>query len=146
MSTIIITVDLGHFKAYKVTRKQGASPTVDLIESYDSLEGRGKIAEKFYDSAGRFVGGGGKGEVAKGYGEPHNLKSEVMKKVAKTIAADINTLIKKDASKRWYLAVAEKIGKEIIKKLDPDVKSKLDKVITVDLTNVPKSEILSHFG
>jgi hypothetical protein len=45
MSTIIITVDLGRFKAYRVTRNPFGSPTIDLLESYDSLEGHGKIAE-----------------------------------------------------------------------------------------------------
>ena len=145
MSTLIITVDLGHFKAYRVTKKPTGSPAVDLIESYDSIEGHGKIAEKFYDTAGRFVGGGGKGEVAKGYGEPHHLESEIRKKLTKMIAMDINVLIRKEECKDWYLAAGEKIGKEIIKKLEPDVKSKLDKIVTVDLTNIPKSEILGHF-
>lgn len=145
MSTLIITADLGHFKAYKVTKNPLGSPSVDLIESYDSIEGHGKIAEKFYDTAGRFVGGGGKGETAKGYGEPHHLESQIRKKLAKMIAMDINALIKKEACRDWYLAAGDKLGSEIIKKLEPDVKSKLDKIVTVDLTNIPKSEILSHF-
>jgi len=145
MSTIIITVDLGHFKAYRVTKNPVGNPTIDLIESYDSIAGHGKIAEKFYDTAGRFVGGCGKGEVAKGYGEPHHLALEIRKKLVKMIAMDINALIKKEDCENWYLAATEKIGKEIIKKLEPNVKSKLDKDIAVDLTKIPKSEILSHF-
>ena len=145
MSTIIITVDLGHFKAYRVTRNPFGSPTIDLIESYDSLEGHGKLAEKFYDAAGRFVGGGGKGEVAKGYGEPHHLELEIRKKLEKMIAMDINALIKKEECESLYLAATEKIGKAIISNLELTVKSKLAKKIAVDLTKIPKSEILSHF-
>ncbi len=83
--------------------------------------------------------------MAKGYGEPHHLESEIRKKLTKMIAMDINVLIRKEECKDWYLAAGEKIGKEIIKKLEPDVKSKLDKIVTVDLTNIPKSEILGHF-
>jgi len=145
MNSIIITVDLGHFKAYKVTRGAAESPRVELIESYDSIEGHGRIAEKFYDSAGRFTGGGGKGEVAKGYGEPHHLKTEIVKKLVKMIAMDINTLLSREDYDNWYLSAGEKINKEIIKKLDPKVKSKLIKNITGDLTNIPKSRILSKF-
>jgi hypothetical protein len=145
MSTIIITVDLGHFKAYRVTSNPFGSPTIDLIESYDSLEGHGTIAEKFYDAAGRFVGGGGKGEVAKGYGEPHHLESEIRKKLVKMIAMDINALINKEDCENWCLAASEKIGKDIINKLELTVKSKLTKSISVDLTKIPKSDILSHF-
>src|SRR4030067_3648610 len=145
MSTIIITVDLGHFKAYKVTMDPVASPKIELIESYDSIEGRLKLGEKLSDIAGRFVGGGGKGEVAKGYGEPHNLVSDMRKKLETMIARDINALVKKEDCEKWYLAAGERINKEIIEKLEPKVKAKLDKNITFDLTKIPTPEILSHF-
>jgi len=146
MSTIIITVDLGHFKAYRVTGNPFGSSAIDLMESYDSLEGHGKRGERFYDSAGRFVGGGGKGEVAKGYGEPHHLESEIRMKRVRMIATDINALITNEDCDDWYLAASGSIGKEIIKKLEPKVKSKLHKSIAVDLTTIPKSEILGHFA
>jgi hypothetical protein len=145
MSTIIITVDLGHFKAYRVTMDPVASPKIELIESYDSIEGHGKLGEKLSDIAGRFVGGGGEGEVAKGYGEPHHLESEIRKKLAKLISLDINALIKKEDCENWHLAAGAKINKDIIEKLEPEVRSKLDKSITRDLTNIPRAEILSHF-
>ncbi|MBI5098614.1 MAG: host attachment protein [Nitrospirae bacterium] len=145
MSTIIITVDLGHFKAYRVTMDPVASPKIDLFVSYDSIEGHGKLGEKLSDISGRFVGGGGEGEVAKGYGEPHHLESEIRKKLVKLISQDINALIKKEDCENWYLAASAKINKDIIEKLDPEVKSKLDKSITLDLTKTHKSEILSHF-
>jgi hypothetical protein len=145
MSTIVITVDLGHFKAYKVTMDPMGRPIIDLIESYDSLEGHGKLGDKLSDIAGRFTGGGGKGEVAKGYGEPHHLKSETRKKLEKMIAKDISALIEKEEPESWYLAATEKINKEIIKNLEPRIKAKMVKNIPVDLTGTPKAEILSHF-
>ncbi|MBI5409568.1 MAG: host attachment protein [Nitrospirae bacterium] len=145
MSKIIITVDLGHFKAYRVTSDPLGRPIIELIESYDSIEGHGKLSEKLSDTAGRFTGGGGEGEVAKGYGEPHHLELEIRKKLVKMIAMDINALIKKEDCKSWYLAAGKKINKEIVNKLEPEVKAGLEKNIPGDLTNVRKSEILSHF-
>lgn len=145
MNKIIITVDLGHFKAYRVTSDPLGRPIIELIESYDSIEGHGKLSEKLSDIAGRFVGGGGKGEVAKGYGEPHHLKSEIIKKIGKMIAMDINALIKKEDCKSWYLAAGEKVNGDIISKLEPEVRSRMEKNIPVDLTKVRKSEILDHF-
>lgn len=142
---IIITVDLGHFKAYRVTKGLAESPKVELIESYDSIEGQGKLGEKLSDSSGRFPSGGGKGKVAQGYGEPHNLKADIKKKLLKVIVSDINALIKKEDCGKWYLAAGEKINNEIIKKLDPKVSAKLNKNITADLTKIPKSKILSYF-
>lgn len=145
MKIIIITVDLGHFKAYRVSEGTGKSPKVELIESYDAIEGHGKLSEKLSDSSGRFPGGGGKGKVAKGYGEPHNLKADINKKLVKTITSDINALIKKEDCENWYLAAGEKINNEIIKKLDAKVKAKLIKNLTADLTKIPKSRILGYF-
>ena len=145
MRQIVVTVDLGHFKAYSVTSDPLGRPIIELIESYDSIEGHGKLSEKLSDVAGRFVGGRGEGEVAKGYGEPHHLESEIRKKLVKMIAMDINSLIRKEDCGSWYLAASEKIKEGIIERLEPAVKSKLDKSITADLTKVRKSEILSHF-
>lgn len=145
MRKIIITVDLGHFKAYRITSDPLGRPIIELIESYDSIEGHGKLSEKLSDIAGRFVGGGGKGEVAKGYGEPHHLESETIKKIEKMIAMDINALINKEECESWYLAAGKKINKGIINKLEPEVKAKLEKNIPEDLTKVRKSDILSHF-
>lgn len=145
MNTIIVTVDLGHFRAYKVTKDPFSSPATELIESYDSLEGHGKLADKLSDAAGRFRAGGGKGEGAKGCGEPHNLEAEITKKLIKMIAKDINALIKKEDCKKWHLAAGDKINTGVINKLDPEVKSRLDKNVTADLTNIPTSEILRYF-
>ncbi len=145
MNKIIITVDLGHFKAYKFTSDPLGRPIIELIESYDSIEGHGKLSDKLSDTAGRFVGGGGKGEVARGYGEPHHLESEIIKKLEKMIAMDINALIKKEDCESWYLAAGEKINKDIINKLEPAVKARMEKNISYDLTKVRKSDILSHF-
>ena len=146
MNKIIITVDLGHFKAYKVTNDPLGRPIIELIESYESIDGHGKLSEKLSDTAGRFLGGGGKGEVAKGYGEAHNLESELIRKLEKMIAMDINALVIKEDCESWYLAAGKKINKEIISQLEPEVKAKLEKNIPVDLTKVRKADILSHFA
>ena len=72
---IIITADLGHFKAYRVTEDPpDISPRVTLIESYDSVEGHGKLGDKLSDAGGRFRRSAGKDEVAKGSGERHNIE------------------------------------------------------------------------
>ncbi|HTR44266.1 MAG TPA: host attachment protein [Thermodesulfovibrionales bacterium] len=145
MTSMIITVDLGHFKAYRVTTDSAVSPRTDLVEMHDIFEGHGKLSERLSDSAGRFRGGGGKDEFAKGYGEPHNLESEISRRVMKTIATDINRLVKREGCESWYFAAGDKINRGIIEKLDPEVKSRLRKNMPADLTKVRKSEILDHF-
>ncbi len=146
MDKIIITVDLGHFKAYRVSKNPMESAKTKLIESYDSIEGHGRLGNKLSDGAGRFGTGGGKNGAPKGYGEPHNLLIENEKKLAKMIANDINALIAREGYVRWYLAAARKINRQIIENLTPSVKARLVKNITADLTKINKSEILSYFA
>jgi hypothetical protein len=144
---IIITADLGHFKAYRVTQDPpDISPRVTLIESYDSIEGHGKLGDKLSDTGGRFRRSGGKDEVAKGSGERHNIEREMEKKLSKMIAKDIDALIENEDCNEWYLASGKKINRIIIDNLKPEVKDRLVKNITADLTGVGKSEILSHFA
>ena len=144
--TIIITADLGHFKAYRVTEDPpDISPRVTLIESYDSIEGHGKLGDKLSDAGGRFRGAGGKDEVAKGSGERHNIKLETENKISKMIAKDIDAVIENEDCDEWYLASSKKINRKIIDNLKPEVKDRMVKNITADLTGVGKSEILSHF-
>jgi len=145
MEKIIIVVDLGHFKAYRVTKNPMESDRTELIKSYDSVAGHGKLTDKLSDDAGRFGMRGGKNGSAKGYGEPHSLQLETEKKLIKMMAKDINDLLNREKCSKWWLAAVRKINKKIIENLTPDIKAKLDKNITADLTKVAKSDILSHF-
>ena len=145
MNKMIITVDLGHFRAYRITKNELESPKIQLIESYDSLENHGRLSDRLSDTSGRFGMAGGKNGAAKGYGEPHNMELEMEKKAAKLIAKDINSLIKKEGPPKWYLAASKAINSQIIEHLDSAVKAKLDKNITSNLTKTDKAAIMKHF-
>ena len=145
MNKVIVTVDLGHFKAYRVTKNQGESARADLLESYDILDTHGKLMTKVTDAEGSFNRGTGGQTIAKGSGEPRTLKLETEKKVISRIVNDINSLVKKEDPSEWYLAAAERINNKIVKNLEPSIKAKLDKSITSDLTKTAKSKILGHF-
>ena len=145
MERLIIAVDLGHFKAYKMSTDSPGSPKINLVESYDSIEGHGKLSEKVSDGAGRFGVSGGKNGAAKGYGEPHNIESEAERKAAKLIAKDIVAIIERERVKKWWFAASHKLNGLVIENLDADVKANLDKNINSNLTKTNKSEILKHF-
>jgi len=145
MDKLIIAVDLGHFKAYKVSTDSPGSPKINLVESYDSMEGHGKLGEKLSDEAGRFGVGGGKNGAAKGYGEPHNIELESEKKTARLIAKDIATILEREGIKKWWFAAGDKINSLVIENLGADIKAKMDKNITLNLTKAKKSEIMKHF-
>ncbi|MBI5102536.1 MAG: host attachment protein [Nitrospirae bacterium] len=145
MKKIIVTVDLGHFKAYNVTKEDMESPRITLIESYDSVEGHGKISEKFSDKTGRFGSVGSKNGTTTGSGEPHNTQLENSKRQLKLIAKDINSIITRGNCDGWYLAAGKKINNQIVENLDPSVRAKLEKNILSDLTKADKAALLDRF-
>jgi hypothetical protein len=101
--------------------------------------------EKVSDMAGRFGRGAGKGEAGMDSGERHTIELEKGKKLIKMIAENIDALIISEKCEKWYLAAGEKINRQIIENLRPEVKDKLEKNVTADLTKIDKSKILSHF-
>ena len=145
MDKIIITADLGHFRAYKLTETARGREKIDLLESYDSIEGQGKLGDKLSDTAGQFIRGGGNGQKAQGSGQPHNLEQEIQKQLSRTIARDINSLIAKQGYQAWCLAAPKKINSAIVKHLKPQVMTALIKNIKADLTNIDKSGIPGYF-
>jgi len=146
MNKILIIADLGHFKAYKVSKEPMESARVTLIESYDTIDGHGRMGEKLSDNAGRFSRGDkGTTTVSGGSGEPHNLALETEKRLVKLIAEDISELISRERCTDWNLAAPAKINKQIIENLKPGIKDKMNKSVTANLTKTDKSEILGYF-
>ncbi len=147
MSKVIIAVDLGHFKAYRVTKDPfEKSPKTELIKSYDSIEARLKLSDKLSDAAGRYRQAGGRNGKAAGFGEAHNLETETEKRLIEQIAEDINELIAKEKCEKWYLAAGKNINSQIVENLEPAVKAKLDKNIPSNLTKAGKTDLLDHFA
>jgi hypothetical protein len=148
MSTIIIAVDLGHFKAFRISKTSLGKSKMELVESYDSLEAHGKLFDKVTDQAGRrrLDGATGGASKVKGYGEPHNIRLEEEKRLIKLIAKDINALMEREKSESWYFSASEGLNNRILEHLNPDVKARLGKNVEVDLTKSKKTDILSHFG
>lgn len=146
MSKVIFVVDLGHFKAYRVTKDPfEKSPKTELIESYDSLEARLKLSDKLSDAAGRYRQAGGRNGKGAGFGEAHNIALETEKRLIKQIAEDINELVAREKCEKWYLAAGKNINSQIVENLEPAVKAKLDKNVPSNLTKAGKTEILDYF-
>ena len=117
MNKLICVVDLGHFKVYRVSKESFESPRIELLKSYDTIEGHGRLSEKLTDSAGRFGMMGGKKGI-KGYGEAHNIQLDARKKAIRNIAKDITSLIKKEKCNEWYLAAGKSINNQLIEHID----------------------------
>jgi hypothetical protein len=103
-----------------------------------------KQSEKFTDSAGRFKRDGGQPSGA-GYGERHGIAREEEKRLIRSTARTIVSVLRKERCQGWYLAAAKSMNKALLDRLDEEAKGKLEKNLQSDLTNIPKADILRHF-
>lgn len=145
MNKIIFTVDLGHFKAYRMFRNPMESTRIELIKSYDTIEGHEKMGDLLTDQAGRFGLAGGKSGV-KGNGEAHAVSTENIKRIMKKIAGNIVSVLDSEQCQGWYLAAPKAVNNQILDSLDRKVRSRLDKNVPADLTKMSKTEILRYFA
>lgn len=147
MSLIIIAVNLGSFKAFRVSEDpfELESAKVELIRSHDVTESRMRISEKARDQAGRFYQGGGTGATESGFGEQHGIKLETEKRLVKLLSDDINTLITEENCDKWYLAAGKNLNGRLVESLLPMVREKLKKNVTADLTWADKTKIMDNF-
>jgi hypothetical protein len=78
MEKVVVVTDLGHLKAYRLTT----------------------------DSAGRFKRDGGQPSGA-GYGERHGIAREEEKRLIRSTARTIVSVLRKERCQGWYLAAPE---------------------------------------
>jgi hypothetical protein len=149
MNNVVIAADLGRFKAYRITRdsEEGTSPRIELIEAFDTIEGRERMGELYTDSPGAFRRkGSGKTSASSGFGERHNIGLEKERRLVRLAADSINDLLLKEGLPKWHLSACKSINKSILECLAPLVKARLGMNLKADLTNAKKAEILKRFA
>lgn len=154
-NTIIIVADLGQLKAYRVVTKIGidrqgsmqvSNPSVsgsekksinlELILDIDYISAHKHISDEMSDKTGRL-------DISTG--EQHNMLLEKDRRGLKQINNDIKTIVDKEAPSSWCLAFPKETNKQLTEMLDANIKKKLVKNLTSDLTKINKGKLLSYF-
>jgi protein required for attachment to host cells len=143
-NTLLVVADLACFKAYKIDGSEThSSPRLQLIEDYDNPDAHEKLVDKVSDLSGRFPRGKGGGAMSDG--ERHNIELESRKRFVRQLAQKLNRLAKENGFERCFLAASKEINHQLLEELDPQVRAKLVKTVSADLTKIDKSQLLSHF-
>jgi hypothetical protein len=148
MNTLLVVVDLGGLKAFKLENNHqvGHTPRLELLEHFTNPEAHGRLVDKVSDLSGRFP----RGTVARSAGamsdgERHNIELESRKRFVRQLAQRLNALARSPEIDRCFLAASREINHTLLEELDPQVRAKIAKNIPADLTKVGRAEILSHF-
>jgi len=148
-NTLLVVADLGGFKAFKLENNNhiNRTPRLEFIEQFDNPEAHGRLVEKVSDLSGRFPRGNGlKGAGAMSDGERHNIELEARKRFIRKLAQRLNVLARNQEIDQCFLAASREINHPLLEELEPQVRAKIAKNVTADLTKLERTDILSHFS
>jgi len=147
---LVIVANKGEMRVYKANPRDleaeaGLKPEdikLDLINSFDYIEGHQKIKDIVSDEAGRFKADSGK--MGASNGEDHNLENKLEEDVIKQIAQDIDKIVQEHNPPRYFLALPERIYKRVLENVQET--SKLFKLLKEDIVKKDKQELIDFFA
>jgi hypothetical protein len=157
-NTLLIVGNLGELKAYKINYELNINPKdsaktshkhhkgelvenlkFTLIDDEAFIEAHKKISEIVTDKQGHYEG------VFGGVnGDGHNLEIEIVNRLLKLIADEINRLVKSNNVAGWFLVFPKAYNKELLSMLENDVKDKLKANIQENLVKTKPIEIVEN--
>jgi len=142
-NTIIVTTDLGAFKAYRLDRTQRNTPRLELIEELELVDGHGRLGDKLTYQAGRYSVP--MQSMAMSYGERQKIALELKRRLIKQIAARLTKLASRRDVEEIYFSAASEVNEMILEEAGPQVRGKIEKNLPSNLAKLDKSELLRHF-
>jgi hypothetical protein len=147
-NTLLVVSDLGGFKAYRLDNGRfNRTPRLELLEEFQNAGAHDRLGAKVTDLSGRFPRGTGTSNLtgAMSDGERHNIGLEWRKRLVRQLAVRLNPLMRSPDVECCYLAASREINHQLLDELDAQVRSKIEKNLSADLTKTDKSELLRHF-
>jgi hypothetical protein len=143
-STLVVVADLSCFKAFKVENHQpGRPPRLEPIEHFDNPEAHSHLVDKVSDLSGRFPKGTIGGAMSDG--ERHNIQIEARKRFVRQLAQRLNAIARNPEIEACFLAASKEINHQLLLELEPQVRAKVTKNVSADLTKLDRVDILSRF-
>ena len=146
MSTLVIAVNLGHLKAFRVVETPTRGRKLDLIDEMEFPEAHGHYVDKVTDMAGRFPVSEGAGPgSAMSTGEALTAGLEIQRRLIKLIAERITVVLNGERPEYWHFAANPEVHQAILNELAPELSERVVRHVQADLTKVPVPEVLAHF-
>ncbi|MGO8927922.1 MAG: host attachment protein [Limisphaerales bacterium] len=147
-NTLVVVTNLGCFKAFRLENPHpNQTPRLELVEEFNSADAHGKLVDKVTDLSGRFPRNAGaantRGPMSDG--ERHNIELESRRRLVRRLAQRLNALARSPKVERCLLAASLEINRQLLEELEPPVRAKVEKSISVDLTKLERADILRYF-
>ena len=144
MTSLIILADLGHVKAYRISKDE-LDPTTSL--AFENLADinlknlHSRVSDRVTDKAGRH----GYGPGSKALAESGREQDEAESRQLKEIAGVINDAASKDSG-AIYFAAPKEIIKGLTASLNKKVAVRIRTKLPLNLLKAPKLDLLERFG
>jgi hypothetical protein len=142
--SFLVVADRGRLLSY-VVQKNGHRATPRLVESLEMVEGRQHLRELVTDRMGAFPTGGTNGQ-GNSPAERMTLVAEISMRTIRNLANRILHLLKEHRPETWCFAAPGEINSTILDELPREWRDRLSQNLPLDLTRVPATELLEHFG
>jgi len=120
------------------------TPSLTVAEAVDLVDGKGSYADQNTDQAGRFPGSKGR-PAGMSIDERLPMQEERERRLAQELANRLDVFFRARPAAQWHFAAGPKYHNEILVRLSPEVRDRLDRSIQKELANVPLAELRSHF-
>jgi hypothetical protein len=146
--TLIITTDLGTFKAFEVIeRLQASSRSLLDLDSFETVHADNRISRRLANQAGQF----GKGATSfaaindGANGERHNIQLEDNRRSLEIIASRIQEIVSDPKVDAWFFAAPAEINAAILNRVSATAKAKIVRNLKCNLVNAPKDDLIERF-
>ena len=145
---LLIVLDLGCLKAWHAEYDDlSTNPRLQLIQDVNLISAHGRLSDKLTDGAGRFPGAVRSIPGLRASGERHNIQLEFDRRNIKQLAAWVEELVAREQPDvPIYFAAEREIHRQVLDRLSPATRARLDKVVPEDLTKINGQKLLRHFA
>jgi len=132
MNTVVIAVNLGHFKAFRVVGTPVRGRKLEPIDEVSFPEAHGHFQDKVTDKAGRFA--------SSIRGEALHAARENARRLVQLVAGRTADVLQAERPKMWILAAPHAVHRAICNALP----SPPSRHVFADLTKTRPREVLAH--
>ncbi len=128
-TSIIIIVDRGGLKAYRVNETATRGPNLKLVQAFD-IRNVNDLSRTHHTTA---------------VTDWPQLEAEESRRICKQLADEIKKIVGRNFGEGWSLAAPESICREIVNLLPTEIRERLVEHVQSDLVKTPVAKLLSHF-
>ncbi len=141
---LLITTDLGLFKAYELSYTSRGTPHLDLLLEQILEDAHHRLAERLSDAAGRHAAPAQKGAAP--MADDHNIRLETRRRLIKQIGGKITELVRAGEHSACSLAADPEINGPIMAELPADARSRIRNIIPFNLVKADQETLLGHLS